>query len=112
MKKILVIEDNIGVLEEIRDILLMENYDVHVAENGWDGLEIANTELPDLIVCDILMPGLDGFQLLQQLKTYLLMKEIPLIFLSAKAHQFYAQKALNMGASAYLTKPISAGDYN
>ena len=107
MSKILVVEDNRDILEEIKDLLVMENFQVITAENAWTGLEKANAELPDLIISDIMMPGLDGFQFLGQLKKYPLLKKIPIIFLSAKTDSFSINKGLRLGAFAYLTKPVS-----
>ncbi len=106
MKKILVIEDSDTVLKVISTILKKEGFEIITSKNGWEGLEKANDLLPDIIISDILIPGLDGFQLLKQLKQYPLIKDIPLIFLSVKKDVQSIDKAIKLGVSAFLTKPL------
>ncbi|MCF6240457.1 MAG: response regulator [Bacteroidales bacterium] len=108
MKKILVIEDSETMLKLINVLLKKEGFEVFEARNGWEGLEKANEQLPDLIVSDIIMPGLDGFNLLKQLKKYPLINKIPLIFLSGKDDVLSIDEGINLGASAFLTKPLDA----
>jgi PleD family two-component response regulator len=108
VKKILVIEDSETMLKLISSILKKEGFEVFEAKNGWEGLEKANDLLPDLIISDIIMPGLDGFNLLKQLKKYPLINKIPLIFLSGKDDVLSVDEGINLGASAFLTKPLDA----
>jgi len=84
MKQILVIEDNLIFLKKFENILIKEGFNVITTSDGWQGLELANEEQPDLIINDIMMPKLDDFQLVKQLRKLPVIDEIPLIFLSAK----------------------------
>jgi CRP-like cAMP-binding protein/CheY-like chemotaxis protein len=106
MKKILLIEDNLDVRETTADILELKNYKVETAENGKLGVEKAKKFEPDVIICDIIMPELDGYGVL-----YLLSKDpktasIPFIFLTAKIRKEDMRKGMNLGADDYLTKPF------
>lgn len=106
MKKILVIEDNTEVRENICEILELDSYEVIAAENGKIGVDKAVNEKPDLILCDVMMPELDGFGVLKILnrnpKTY----HIPFIFLTAKAEKEDMRKGMGLGAEDYITKPF------
>jgi PAS domain S-box-containing protein len=106
MAKILVVEDSIAIREEICEILQFENFEVIWAENGVQGLEQAKKELPNLIISDILMPKLNGYQLLAELQKSSTTESIPFIFLSAKAELQDLRKGMNMGADDYLIKPL------
>ncbi|AXY78581.1 response regulator [Paraflavitalea soli] len=108
MKKILLIEDNQHIRENTAEILELANYTVHVAENGKTGVEIALQEKPDLIVCDIMMPVLDGYGVLHLLHKNADLRNTPFIFLTAKAERTDMRKAMEMGADDYLTKPFEA----
>src|SRR4051812_3570996 len=104
--RILIIEDNDDIRESVVEILELANYEVAAANNGKSGIEIATRQLPDLILCDIMMPELDGYGVL-----YLLAKKpetsaIPFIFLTAKAERTDIRKGMEMGADDYLTKPF------
>ena len=110
MKKILVVEDTPEVQEEIVDILTMEGFETLKAENGQSGFEKAEKELPNLIISDIRMPILDGFQFYKKLKNSALTENIPFIFLSAKANKSDIRQGMNMGADDYLGKPLSPDD--
>ncbi|MBC7472687.1 MAG: response regulator [Candidatus Sericytochromatia bacterium] len=107
MKKILVVEDTKSVREEIVTILQFENFDVFEAENGLVGLIQAKKILPDLIVCDVLMPELDGFGLLTCLRDEVATSSIPFIFLTAKAAKEDMRGGMELGADDYITKPFS-----
>ena len=107
MKKLLVVEDTQDVREEICDILKMEDYEVLNAENGLEAMKIAKSELPDLIVSDIMMPIVDGYQFFKELKKFPSTENIPIIFLSAKADNEDIRYGMNLGADDYLTKPLS-----
>jgi two-component system sensor histidine kinase/response regulator len=110
MYKVLIVEDTLAIREEIYDILLMEGYDVLQAENGLIGFEIALIEHPDLIISDILMPHLTGFEMFEKLQTNKKTASIPLIFLSAKAEKEDIRIGMNLGAEDYLTKPLNIDD--
>ena len=106
MKKILLIEDNIDVRENTAEILSLANYHVAVAKNGKEGVELAQKEKPDLIICDIMMPELDGYGVLHILSKKSDTANIPFIFLTAKTEKADIRKGMNLGADDYLTKPF------
>lgn len=106
MKKLLIIEDNYEVRENLCEILELTGYDVHNAENGKLGLIKAHEILPDLILCDVMMPELDGFGVLKILNKTPKLNHIPLIFLTAKAEKSDFRKGMGLGAEDYITKPF------
>ena len=106
MKKILLIEDNKDVRENTAEILKLANYNVLTAKNGKEGVEMAQKEKPDLIICDIMMPVLDGHGALHMLSKNEETASIPFIFLTAKAERSDFRKGMEMGADDYLTKPF------
>ncbi len=106
MKKLLVIEDNTEVRENIAEILELSGYDVATAENGKIGVEKAVSEKPDLILCDVMMPELDGFGVLRILDRNVYTADIPFIFLTAKSEKNDFRKGMNLGADDYITKPF------
>lgn len=107
MKKILVIEDNQDVRENTADILELEGFEVTTAENGKIGVELATQLLPDVIICDIMMPVQDGYEVLQELNKNPQTSSIPFIFLTAKTERTDLRKGMNLGADDYLTKPFT-----
>jgi CRP-like cAMP-binding protein/CheY-like chemotaxis protein len=106
MKKILLIEDNKDVRENTAEILTLAQYNVLTATNGKEGVEMAQKEKPDLIICDIMMPVLDGHGALHLLSKNEETSSIPFIFLTAKAERSDFRKGMEMGADDYLTKPF------
>src|SRR6188768_4583830 len=98
MKKILLIEDNTEVRENTSEILSLADYDVTTAKNGNEGAELAQKLLPDLIVCDIMMPELDGYGVLHILSKKAETSVIPFIFLTAKTEKSDIRKGMNLGA--------------
>ena len=106
MSKILLIEDNAEVRENTAEILELARYDVLTAENGKAGVEIAISENPDLIICDIMMPVLDGYGVLHMLSKNSDTSLIPFIFLTAKAERSDYRKGMELGADDYITKPF------
>ncbi|TAH41993.1 MAG: response regulator [Bacteroidetes bacterium] len=106
MKKILLIEDNNEMRENTAEILELANYQVLTAVNGRSGVEKAAKEIPDLIICDIMMPDLDGYGVLYLLSKNIDTAGIPFIFLTAKAEKADMRKGMSMGADDYLTKPF------
>ena len=109
-KNILVVEDTKSIREEICDILRMEGFNVSEAENGKYGFIVAKRTKPQLIISDILMPEVDGFELFEILSENSKTKKIPVIFLSAKADKEAVEKAKTIGCGEYLIKPISPDD--
>lgn len=110
IKKILLIEDNPEVRENTSEILSLANYNVVSAENGKVGVELAQKEKPDLIICDIMMPELDGYGVLHILSKNEQTANIPFIFLTAKTEKTDIRKGMNLGADDYLTKPFDDTD--
>jgi len=106
MKKILLIEDNQEIRENIAEILSLANYEILEAEHGKAGVELAKTENPDLIICDIMMPQLDGYGVLHLLGKNPATSGIPFIFLTAKSEKQDFRKGMNLGADDYLIKPF------
>ncbi len=107
MAKILVIEDDELILNNILELLDAEEYETLKAENGLEGVNIARKELPDLILCDIMMPELDGYGVFQELQSETLTAEIPFIFLTAMSEKKDFRKGMSLGADDYLTKPFT-----
>lgn len=105
-KKILIIEDNTDIRENVVEILELADFTVFEAENGKIGVELAMKQVPDLILCDIMMPELDGYGVLYLLNKNPETSAIPFIFLTAKAEKVDLRKGMEMGADDYLTKPF------
>lgn len=106
MTKILLIEDNPDMRENTAEILELSDYDVITAENGKIGVELAKEHIPALIICDIMMPQLDGYGVLRILSKLPETASIPFIFLTAKAEKTDFRKGMKLGADDYLTKPF------
>ncbi len=106
MKKVLFIEDDTVVRENTAELLELADYDVITAANGKTGVAIAKKEKPDIIVCDIMMPEMDGYGVLQALASDPETQQIPFIFLSAKTEHKDIRKGMDLGADDYLTKPF------
>ena len=106
MKKILLIEDNLEVRENTEEILELAGYKVITAENGKKGVEAAQKNKVDLIICDIMMPELDGYGVLHILRKNSNTSSVPFIFMTAKAEKSDFRKGMNLGADDYLTKPF------
>jgi CRP-like cAMP-binding protein/CheY-like chemotaxis protein len=105
-KKILLIEDNDLIRANTSEILALANYEVVTSKNGKEGVEAANKEKPDLIICDIMMPIMDGYGVLHSLSKKEETASIPFIFLTAKAERSDFRKGMDMGADDYITKPF------
>ena len=105
-KRILIADDDPVILRLIQVNLELEGYQVLTANNGQEAVDIANAENPDLVILDIMMPRLDGYQACEQLKSSDATKAIPVIFLSAKAQSGDIEKGQSFGVAAYLTKPF------
>ncbi len=107
MKKILLIEDNDDIRENTAEILELANYKVTTAPNGKKGIELALKHQPDLIICDIMMPELDGYGVLHAIHKNEAIKNTPFIFLTAKTERNDLRKGMDLGADDYITKPFS-----
>jgi DNA-binding NarL/FixJ family response regulator len=110
MKKILVIEDEPEMRRNIATLLRYKDYEPIAAENGRVGVEIARREKPDLILCDVMMPELDGYGVLRALQSDAKTAAIPFIFLTAKGEKEDLRSGMNLGADDYLTKPVANND--
>ncbi|PWT77584.1 MAG: transcriptional regulator [Bacteroidetes bacterium] len=106
MRSILIIDDHDEIRENIAEILDLAGYKTFTAENGKKGVEAAIKQKPDLIVCDVMMPELDGYGVLHLLKKNSLTENIPFIFLTAKTERSDFRKGMGMGADDYITKPF------
>ncbi|MCF6181566.1 response regulator [Lutibacter sp.] len=107
MKRILLIEDDTTLRETTAEILELENYEVVTAANGKKGVELAKLVQPNLIICDIMMPEMDGYKVLEILSSNKTTQRIPFIFMSAKTELSEVRKGMDLGADDYLTKPVS-----
>lgn len=107
MKTILLIEDNQDIRENMAEILEMSNYKVLTAPDGKEGVAIALEQKPDLIVCDIMMPVLDGYGVIHMLQKNDYTRNIPFIFLTAKAERAEIRRGMELGADDYITKPFN-----
>ncbi|HXS68261.1 MAG TPA: response regulator transcription factor [Candidatus Polarisedimenticolia bacterium] len=106
MKKILIIEDEPEMRRNIAALLRYRDYEPLAAENGKRGLELARRERPDLILCDVTMPELDGHEVLRRLRADEALALIPFIFLTARGEKEDLRSGMNLGADDYLTKPV------
>ena len=110
MKKILVIEDEPEMRRNITSLLRYCDYEPVAAENGRVAVEMARHENPDLILCDVMMPELDGYGVLQALQSDASLARIPFVFLTAKGEKDDLRSGMNLGADDYLTKPVVNAD--
>ncbi|MBT8219929.1 MAG: response regulator [Bacteroidia bacterium] len=105
MKKLLVIEDNHEIRDNLCELLELADYEVHGAEDGKEGIEKATTLQPDLILCDVMMPVVDGYGVLKILREREITSRIPFIFLTAKGEKQDFRKGMTLGADDYIPKP-------
>lgn len=110
MKKILVIEDQPQMRKKLIRILEMENFAPLEAADGRAGLALARAQLPDLILCDVMMPEIDGHEVLRQLRADAATAAIPFIFLTARGDKTELRAGMNLGADDYLAKPVAVDD--
>jgi DNA-binding response OmpR family regulator len=110
MKKILVIEDEMEMRRNLTTILRLEKFIPVAAENGRMGLELAREDKPDLILCDVTMPDLDGHGVLAALRADPTICDVPFIFLTARGEKPDIRAGMSLGADDYLTKPIAKAD--
>jgi len=107
MKKILIVDDEPNIVMSLEYIFKKENFEVFIARDGEEAIEIVETTIPDIILLDIMMPNVDGYQVLNYLKSNEKLKEIKVIFLSAKNKISDVELGLQLGADKYLSKPFS-----
>jgi|ERR1700729_3235932 DNA-binding response OmpR family regulator len=110
MKRILIIEDEPEMLRNLTTILRLEKFRPLSAENGRLGVDLAKTQKPDLILCDVTMPGLDGYGVIAALRADRETFTIPFIFLTANAEKLDVRAGMNLGADDYITKPVAKAD--
>ncbi|CAM3763543.1 response regulator [Flavobacterium chungbukense] len=108
--KILLVDDEPNVRETIKELLVFKNYDVRTAANGQEALELLEYWIPDLILCDMVMPVMNGSELHESIKNNKSLSPIPFIFLSAKNEIDLIQKCLLDGADGFLTKPFKINE--
>jgi len=107
MKKILVIEDEVFIRENLIELLEIEGFEAVGAENGYVGVHLAKEYQPDLILCDVMMPELDGYGVLNALREESVTAQIPFMFLTASADRSNLQKIREMGMNDYILKPFN-----
>jgi CRP/FNR family transcriptional regulator, cyclic AMP receptor protein len=110
MKKVLLIEDNLEMSENTAEILEMANYKVITANNGKEGVKLTLETKPDLILCDIMMPILDGYGVLYSIHENREVRNTPFIFLTAKGERADVRQGMELGADDYITKPFNAAE--
>jgi CheY-like chemotaxis protein len=110
MKRVLIIEDNAAIRENTAELLELNRFSVLTAENGQSGFELAKTSVPDIILCDMMMPDTDGRQFLKLVKEENITANIPLVFFSAGSLSPEIQEQLVTGKDGYLKKPFTEED--
>jgi two-component system alkaline phosphatase synthesis response regulator PhoP len=105
-KRILIVEDDPAVLKATSYILKKEGYDVLTAQNGLEGLKKAREDNPDLLILDVMLPGIDGFEICHSLRREPETAEMPILMFSAKGQESDKATGLKVGADDYLTKPV------
>jgi len=107
MPKILLIEDEPLIRESLKDALDLEGYSLATAQNGRDGIESVQEALPDLVICDINMPEMNGYSVLETLRTNPRTRDVPFVFLTARSSRSDRRQGMEMGADDFLTKPFT-----
>ncbi len=107
MKKILIADDEPNIIMSLEYTFRKQNYQVFIARDGKEALEIAKKEVPDLMILDIMMPNLDGYSVIEKVKEEQALSQSKILILSAKNKQTDIEKGLSLGADAYMTKPFS-----
>lgn len=108
MKTVLIIEDNQEIRENTSEILELTGLNVITSDNGSSGIAMAINRRPDIILCDIMMPGLDGYEVIKQLKGNPITALIPFIYVTASGEKSEVKMAMELGASGYIRKPFDA----
>lgn len=107
MKKILIVDDEPNIIMSLEYTFKKNNFEVFIARDGQEALDILENQIPNIIILDIMMPNVDGYATLEQIKQNEKLKNCKVIFLSAKNKESDIQKGLELGASSYMTKPFS-----
>lgn len=107
IKRILIVDDEPNIVMSLEYAFKKKDYEVFIARDGTEAIEIAKEQLPQVIILDIMMPKMDGYETLKQLKEYEKLAETKIIFLSAKSKINDIEKGLSVGADDYITKPFS-----
>lgn len=107
LKKILVVDDDPYILMSLEFLMKKNGYDVMVARNGTEALDIVEKQLPDLVLLDIMMPDVDGYEICKHIKASKKLKDAKVVFMSAKSKEADIKKGYDLGASLYITKPFS-----
>lgn len=107
MATILLIEDSIPILENLTEYFEMEGYKILIADSGKKGIDLAREHIPDLIICDTIMPGMDGYEVLHLILDVAKTHEIPFIFSTSNSEKIDKIKALELGADDYIVKPFA-----
>lgn len=110
MKKILLIEDDESLRENLIEVLELEGFEVLSAADGCLGIQLTKEHFPDLILCDLLMPELNGYEVLNGLSQDPATAKIPLLFLTASAAKVERETGMKMGAKGYITKPCTIAE--
>lgn len=106
-QKILIVDDEPGIVMSLEFLMKKEGYQVYIARDGAEALDIIRQEHPDLVVLDVMMPSVDGYEVCRQVKEDESLRRTKVIFLSAKSKDTDIEKGLSLGADLYLTKPFS-----
>lgn len=107
MKKILIVDDEPNIVMSLEYTFKKNNFKVYIARDGQEALEIVKTEFPDVIILDVMMPLVDGYATIEQIRANEKLKNCKVIFLSAKNKESDIEKGLSLGANLYMTKPFS-----
>jgi len=107
MKKILIVDDEPNIVMSLEYLLRRKGFDVFIARNGTEALEAIGNNMPELILLDIMMPDVDGYEICEYIKTTPDLKHIKVIFLSAKSKKSDIEKGMELGAEMYMVKPFS-----
>lgn len=108
--KVLLVDDDKQILRSLRVYLELENYDVNTASNGQEALDSIKEHKPDILVLDVMMPEMDGFEVLEKIKADEKLNDIPVIMLTAKGQDVDVLEGYRMGASSYMTKPFNLNE--
>ena len=107
MKKILIVDDEPNIVMALEYTFKKQNFEVFIARDGQEALDILKNQLPDIIILDVMMPNVDGYATIEQIKADEKLNHCKIIFLSAKNKEKDIEKGLMLGANAYVTKPFS-----
>lgn len=109
-KKLLLIDDNKNFLYAFSQLLKRDGFDILTAKNGYDALRMVEYEEPDLILCDLMMPGMNGFEMKQALNERGCSRQVPFIYVTARSSREDRQRAKDLGAAEFMTKPFDYDD--